>query len=227
MYLVHLAYEWVQARSYQIGGFTVVYPISRGTVPLLIAILSGWLFGEGLSLLQWLGLLVLSGAICGLAVANMRALGLADLAAAAQLRRAIAMALVTGALVTAYTLYDAWGIRMADDPFTVIAWFFVSGLFGVPAIAALRWRRMPPAARPPVAALARRGVLGACIAFVSFGGIMLGTRIGNIAEVAAVRETSIIFATLIGVTVFRERVDARRLGLIGLIAAGAVLIKVV
>ena len=225
-FVIHVVYEWLQARSFQIGGFTVVYPIARGTGPLLIALAAGAIFGEGFGPGQWAGLMVLTGAIYGLAWANLRALGMADVAAAAQLRVAIATALTTGAMIAVYTLYDAWAIRQAADPFSFIAWFFVTGAFGTPVVAALRWRRLPPERRPEPWDLALRGVFGGIIALLSFGGIMLGTRLGHVAEVAALRETSIVFATALGVLVFREKLDALRLALIFGIVAGAVLIKV-
>lgn len=226
VYVIHIVYEWLQARSYEIGGFTVVYPIARGTGPLVTAIAAGALFGESLRAGQWAGLLLLSGAIYGLAWANLRALGVTDLAATKRLRAAILTALLTGVMISAYTTWDAYGIRLAADPFTFLAWFFVLGGCGFPLIAALRWRRLRPADRPALGDLAVRGAFGALIAFLSFGAVMLATRVGHVGEAAAIRETSIVFATAIGVLIFRERIDGPRLGLIGLIALGAVLIKV-
>jgi drug/metabolite transporter (DMT)-like permease len=225
-FVIHILFEWLQARSFQIGGFTVVYPIARGTGPLIIALASGVLFGETFGVGQWLGLLLLTGAIYGLAWANLRALGMADVAAARQLRIAVLTAVAAGAMIAVYTLYDAWGIRQAADPFTFIAWFFVTGAFGTPVVAALRWRRISPEQRPEPLDLALRGFFGGVIALLSFGGIMLATRLGAVAEVAALRETSIVFATAIGVLIFHERIDALRLALILLIVAGAVVIKV-
>jgi drug/metabolite transporter (DMT)-like permease len=225
MFFIHLVYEWLQARSYAIGGFTVVYPIARGTGPLVIAVTAWGVFGETLSGAQWLGLALLSGGIYGLALANLRAIGMADLAAVARLRAAILTALATGLLIAAYTVWDAWAIRLAENPFTFLAWFFFLGGFGTPVIAALRWRRLGPEGRPPFSDLAARGALGAVIALFSFGAMFLATRLDKVGEVAAIRETSIVFATAIGVLVFRERIDLRRLGLIGVIAAGAVIIE--
>lgn len=225
-FVIHILFEWLQARSFQIGGFTVVYPIARGTSPLIIALVSGVLFGETFGLGQWLGLLLLTGAIYGLAWANLRALGMADVAAARQLRVAVLTAVAAGTMIAVYTLYDAWGIRQAADPFTFIAWFFVTGAFGTPVVAALRWRRLTPGQRPEPLDLVLRGFFGGVIALLSFGGIMLATRLGAVAEVAALRETSIVFATAIGVLIFHERIDIMRLALILLIVAGAVIIKV-
>jgi drug/metabolite transporter (DMT)-like permease len=225
VYVVHILYEWLQARSYEMGGFTVVYPLARGTGPLVTTVAAGLIFGEHFRPGQWAGLLLLSGSIYALAWANLRAMGIADLAAAARLRQAIAAALATGVLISIYTTLDAYGIRAAADPFTFLAWFFTQGGVGFPLVAAARWRRLAPADRPDARDLAVRGFFGALIAFLSFGAVMLATRIGHVGEAAAIRETSIVFATAIGVLIFRERIDAVRLGLILLIAAGAVLIK--
>jgi drug/metabolite transporter (DMT)-like permease len=150
---------------------------------------------------------------------------MADPTAARQLRAAIATAVVTGCMIALYTTWDAWGIRLAENPFTFLAWFFVLGGVGFPLIAAARWRRLSPERRPAPSDLVARGLFGALIAYLSFGAVVLATRLGNVGEAAAIRETSIVFATAIGVLIFRERVDAPRLGLIGLIAVGAVLVK--
>lgn len=225
VYLIHMGYEWLQARAYEMGGFTVVYPIARGTGPLLTAIAAGALFGETLRPGQWAGVLLLSGAIYGLAWANLRAIGATEAAAAGRLRSAIGAALLTGVSISVYTLWDAWGIRLAADPFTFLAWFFTLGGLGFPLIAAARWRRLAPEARPEPWPLAASGVFGALIAFFSFGGVMLAMKLGPVGEAAALRETSIVFAAAIGVLAFRERIDATRLGLILLVAAGAVLVE--
>jgi drug/metabolite transporter (DMT)-like permease len=224
-YAIHVLYEWLQARCYFLGGFTVVYPIARGTGPLATVAVSGLVFGERFSAGQWAGLALLTGGIYGLALANVSALGREDPAATRRLRGAIGTALLTGAMIAVYTVWDAWGIRLAADPFTFLAWFFTLGGVGFPLIAAARWRRLAPADRPPPGDLAVRGLFGALIAFLSFGAVMLATRLGAVGEAAALRETSIVFATAIGVLIFRESVDVRRLGLILAIAAGAVVIK--
>ncbi len=225
MFVIHLVYELLQARSYAIGGFTVVYPIARGTGPLLTALGAAAFLGERLGLVQWLGLALLSGGIYGLAALNLRAQGVTDLGAAARLRAAIATALATGALIALYTVWDAWAIRLAADPFTFLAWFFFLGLFGTPVVALRRWRRMAAEARPALGDLAVRGAFGGMIAVLSFGSMFLATRLDKVGEVAALRETSIVFATAIGVLIFRERIDGARLAMIGAITAGALVIE--
>ncbi|MDT8345001.1 MAG: DMT family transporter [Thermohalobaculum sp.] len=223
-YLIHLLYEWLQCTAFAKGDFTLVYPIARGTGPLATAIGAVFIFGERLGPVQWAGLALLSASIWGLAAANLRARRV-DIAALPGLRQAIGVALMTGGMIAVYTIVDAYGIRLAANPFSFLAWFFVLGGFGFPLVALYRWRRMAPERRPEPFDLAVRGVFGAIIAFVSFGAIMLATRLDKVGEAAALRETSIIFATAIGVLIFRERIDAPRLGLIGLIAAGAMLVE--
>ena len=222
-YFIHIAYEYFQASAFQKGDFTVVYPIARGTGPLIAMILAIFVFHETFTAGQWIGGIGLSAAIIGLAVINIRRTR-ARGAALGGLHSAIVAAVVTGILLALYTLIDAYGIRLAADPFTFLAWFFFMGGFGFPLIAAARWRRL--AVKPPIGDIALRGIVGAVVAIFSFGSIFLATRLDSVGEAAALRETSIIFGTAIGVLVFRETVDKTRLALIACIAAGAVLVEV-
>jgi len=223
-FLVHLAYELLQATSFQFGAFTLVYPIARGTGPLITAFLALLVFGERLEITQWMGLLLLSGAILSLAWANLRAMDTTPASGGAFVP-AIAAALLTGVMIAVYTIVDAYGIRLASDPFAFLAWFFFIGGFGSPVYAYWRWLHLAPGRRPPIGDLAARGLFGALLAYVSFGAIMLATRLGNVGEAAAIREVSIIFATGIGVLIFREKIDLTRIVIIGLIVAGAVLVE--
>lgn len=223
MYLVHFAYEWFQVKSFEHGAFVLVYPIGRGSGPLLIALAAIFVFQEKLAWTKWLGILLISGGILGLAQVNLRG-ALQNNENMRGLRLAIGFALGTGVLIAIYTTIDAYGIRVADNPFTFLAWFFFTGLFSSPIIAILKYRRM----EVPIdkGALFARGLLGAIIAVISFGSVMLATRLGQVATVAALRETSIIFATALGVFIFKEQVTTSRLLLIGLIAVGAVMVEI-
>ncbi|MEH6726108.1 MAG: DMT family transporter [Hyphomicrobiales bacterium] len=222
VYLIHFAYEWFQAKSFEHGAFVLVYPIGRGSGPLLIALAALFVFGERLAWNQWFGILLISGGILALAQVNLRS-AVKKGENMRGLRLAIGFALGTGVLIAVYTTVDAYGIRLADNPFTFLAWFFFTGLFSSPIIAILKYRRL----EVPIdkGALFARGLLGAMIAVISFGSVMLATRLGQVATVAALRETSIIFATALGVYVFKEQVTASRLLLIGLIAFGAVMVE--
>ena len=135
----------------------------------------------------------------------------------------LASALTLGGLVAIYTTYDAYGIRATADPFTFLAWFFFLDGLAMPTISAVRWRKM--AVKPDLGPLAVRGVLGGLIAFGSFGAIMLATRLDKVGEAAVLRETSTVFAAAIGWIVLGEKVGPRRIGLMSLIALGAIIVE--
>lgn len=221
-YLVHIAYEWFQAAAFLRGAFTLVYPIARGTAPALSAMLAISFFGEQLSFTQWLGLMLLSGAILSLGLINLLQIS-PDNPARRGLWLAILFAVCTGFNTALYTIIDAYGVRLATDPFTFVFWVFFMGGFGFPVVAFFRWRSY--AVKPALRPLVIRGIIGGIIGMVSFGSFMLATRVGRVAEVAALRETSIVFAAIIGVLFFREVLKARHIAAILLIVCGAVLIE--
>jgi len=136
---------------------------------------------------------------------------------------ALVLALFTGFFVAFYTTYDAYGIRAAADPFTFLAWFFVVDSWSMPIVALVYARRKD-------IALARQGLLwrapiGGLVAMASFGAILLATRLDKVGEAAVLRETSTIFAALIGWLFLKETVGPRRLALMALIALGAVIVE--
>ncbi|MGY6632655.1 MAG: EamA family transporter [Alkalilacustris sp.] len=216
--VLHLAYKLAIAMAYARSAYTVVYPVVRGTGPLVTIMFAIAVFGESYGAVQWAGVLLLSGGILALAGLNLRGAVLADLPA---LRAGLGWALTGGVLVAAYTVYDAWAIRETADPFTFLAWFFVLTSIDFPLLMARRLRAA--VAAPGGLGLVVRGLAGGLVAFVSFGGVMLATRIGPVGQAAVLRETSTVFAAMIGWLVLREQVGWRRAGLMALIAAGAVL----
>jgi len=219
VFVIHLGYKLLQAQAYSFGSFTVVYPVVRGTGPLFAIVGAYLLFGERFSPMQWLGVAVLLAGIFGLAIYNLRYLELDR----ARLPLALTFAVLTGGFVALYTTFDAYGIRATADPFTFIAWmFFIDGI-AMPFIALFRWLRMPD--RPALPPLFLRGAIGAVIAPFSFGSVMLATRLDKVGEAAVLRETSTVFAALIGWVFLKETVGPRRIALMALIAAGAVIVE--
>jgi len=217
--VIHFGYKLLMAMAYSRGAYTVVYPIVRGTGPLF-AVIGAWLiFGERFAGLQWLGLAVLLSGIFGLAGYNLRFYPLQR----DTLRMALGLAVATGFFAALYTTYDAYGIRASADPFTFLAWFFFFDGLSILPIAWARWRAMP--VPPALGPLMLRGVTGGVVAFFSFGSIMLATRLDKVGEAAVLRETSTVFAALIGWLVLKETVGPRRIALMGLIAAGAVIVE--
>lgn len=219
VFIIHLGYKILQGLAYTRGAYTVVYPVVRGTGPLLTVIGAYLLFGEVFTLVQWFGVVLLVSGIFGLALFN-----------AVYLQRgrdtlgmAMAFALATGLFVALYTTYDAYGIRAASDPFTFLAWFFMFDGWLLPPLIFYYWAGLPDP--PPLKPLMLRGCIGAVVAFMSFGSVMLATLLGKVGEAAVLRETSTIFAAAIGWLVLKETVGLQRIGLMTLIALGAVVVE--
>jgi len=217
--IIHFAYKVTMALAYEKAAYTVVYPVVRGTGPLVTVVAATMFFNEHFTLIQWLGVACLSGGILLLALRNLSEETLDPHA----LKVGLSWAILGGILVAIYTTYDAYGIRQSPDPFTFLAWFFFVTAFDMPLIAMWRYRRMenPPGLGP----LLQRGFCGALIAYLSFGGVMLATRLGKVGEAAVLRETSTVFAALIGWFILGEKVGPRRLILMSLIALGAVIVE--
>ena len=217
-FVIHAGYKVLQAMTYARGAYTVVYPVVRGTGPFFAVIGAGLVFGETFTPGQWAGVAVLMAGIFGLAAYNLKHVEVDR----ETLVPALWLAVATGAFVAIYTTYDAYGIRATADPFTFLAWFFMFDGILFPVLMARPLLRLSRAEALP---LLRLGITGAFVAYFSFGSIMLATRLDKVGEAAVLRETSTVFAALIGWLVLGEKVGAVRAALMGLIAAGAVVME--
>jgi drug/metabolite transporter (DMT)-like permease len=216
---IHFIYKLLMAMAYSRAAFTVVYPVVRGTGPLVTVAIASVVFAEHCTPRQWGGVVLLSGGILALAAVNLRSatVGRGDL------RAGLAIAFLGGISVAVYTTYDAYGIRATPGPFTFLAWFFLVTAIDFPFIAAWRYGRM--LSPPDLGPLMRRGLAGALIALVSFGSVMLATRLDKVGQAAVLRETSVVFAALIGWAYLGERVGWLRAALVVMIGAGAVVVE--
>ena len=220
IFIIHSLYKILQAFAYSKGSFTVVYPVVRGTSPIFTVIGAYILFGETFSSTQWVGILLLMMGIFGLALYNLIFLETSR----ETLPVALILAVCTGSFVALYTTVDAYGIRVAINPLAFIVWFFLFDSLSITPYAIYRWSNLNE--KPRFLPLAVRGATGGVVAFFSFGSIMLATRLDKVGEAAVLRETSTVFAALIGWLFLKETVGPRRVLLMTLIALGAVVVEV-
>lgn len=216
--VLHLGYKSSQAAAYSAGAYTVVYPVVRGMGPVFTVFAAGLVFGEHFTPMQWLGVATLVTGILGLAIYNLRTIDVDR----ARLPLALGLAVLTGGFVAAYTTWDAYVIRAFENPFAFLAWFFFLDGLTFPTLGMIRRRGVLPR---PLGAHLWLGIQGAVTAILSFGGILLATRLDKVGEAAVLRETSVVFAALLGWLMLGEKVGPRRLSLMALIAGGAVIVE--
>jgi drug/metabolite transporter (DMT)-like permease len=219
MFVIHQIYKITQGYAYTLGAYTVVYPVVRGLGPLITVAVAGVVFSEHFELLQWAGVLLLTSAIFALALVNLRGARFED----GTVGLALMWAVAGGVMVATYTIYDAYGIRATANPFTFLAWFFFLDGLVFPFFAYARWKRM--ADQTGGRGLITRGLIGAVVAYFSFGSVMMATRLDKVGEAAVLRETSTAFAAIIGWLFLKEKVGILRAALMVCIALGAVMVE--
>jgi drug/metabolite transporter (DMT)-like permease len=211
--LFHSAYYAFLLRSYSAGGLSLVYPIARGSAPLLVAATSALVLDESIGVTGWTGVALVAVSIASLALSG----GVLRLQS-----RAILFSLVTGATIAGYTLVDGAGARLATSPFSYIACMFVGNAFLLlPALRVLR--RGVVGER--LALVLRRGLFSGVLSFAAYGIAVWAMTRAPIAPVAALRETSVVFAALIGALFLGEPFGRFRIAAATGVAAGVVLLR--
>jgi uncharacterized membrane protein len=208
---LHSGYKLALIRAYGHGDLSQVYPLSRGTAPLIVAVAGALLLGETMDPARIAAVAAIAGGI--LLMAKRGGLG----------RAGLFWALVTAGFTAAYTLADGVGARLSGSPSAfILAMIFLDGLimlaWGLAARGPAGIAAMLPAWRPGVAA-------GAMSLGVYWIAIWAFTK-APLAMVAALRETSVLFAMLIAAFWLKERLSARRWAAAGLILAGVVMMRV-
>jgi drug/metabolite transporter (DMT)-like permease len=214
--IVHLAYFAGLIEAYRAGDMSQVYPIARGSAPLLTALVSTTWLGERLGGVGWIGLLCL---VAGVMMLSLRGGG--DLARLD--RRAVGFALFTALTVCAYSIIDGIGVRAAGDaPAYTAAIFLGNGLI----MALYGLARRGPKMFAGISGIWSKGLAGGGLQLGSYWVALWAMTVAPIAVVAALRETSVLFGALIAVVVLREPLRALRVLAALLIVAGLVMIKV-
>ena len=211
--VIHVFYFVFLLRAYAHGDLGHVYPIARGLGPTLVAIFSDLLVGERVSTQEAVGVGLVSLGIIGLALGNgWRGLG----------GRGTLFAVLTGLTIAAYTVADGTGVRSSGNALAYIVWLNIAQGPWVFAVALyLRGAALLPYLRTQWP----RGSAGGVIAAVGYGIAIWALSLGTMAHVAALRETSVLFAALIGTFLLGERFGARRIVAASIIVGGLILMN--
>jgi drug/metabolite transporter (DMT)-like permease len=208
--LIQIAYCVVLVRAYDRGELSQIYPITRGSAPLLVALGALIAAGERPEPAALLGLVMVSGGIMGLALGRDRPHIAATLAA-----------LAGGVLIAGYTVSDGVAVRLSGHPTAYIGWMYALQGAPMPLVYRLMRGRWPPIRRDGDTA---KGVAGGLLSALSYGVVVWAMGMSPMARVAGLRETGILFAAIIGVVFLKERFTLRRGVCAVLIAAGAALL---
>lgn len=214
---VHCVYFHALAAAYRGGDLSFAYPIMRGSAPMFTALLAAVALGERPSAAGWLGVVAVCAGVLAIGLASARGTD------AGARRRSLGWALLTAATIVAYTLIDSIGARSAPTPWSYVAWLAV--LEGPVLFAVVLARH----GRPLLAYARERGAapMGAGVAsMLAYGVALWAMTRAPVALVAALRETSVLFALLIARTLLGERIGAMRWAGAASIVAGVVALRV-
>ena len=196
--VVHIAYFATLARAYRIGDLGHAYPLMRGTAPLLVALFGVALLHERPSSAAWLGIVLISAGILSIGLLQQ---GRAH-------RDATLWALLNAVIIASYTLVDGAGVRLSESAAGYVAWLFLlQGPCFIVLVIALR----PRAAWNYAARNWQRGLAGGLMLIGSYGIALWAMTRAPVAAVAALRETSVIFAAMLGSLFLKEPFGRQRL----------------
>lgn len=203
---MHFFYYGLLIRSYQHGDMSQVYPIARGTAPILLAVVAFFAIGETLSLAQTAAVALTSAGLFALAFG------------AGGNSHAVRYAFGTGLAITAYSFFGGVGVRASPSVFGFLAWLEVVASLGFLLYAIPRRGRA-------VFAFVRsggltRGMAAGVLGFVGYGIYLFAVKVLPLAPVTALRETSVIFGAAIGAILFKEGFGPRRIAAAILVAVG-------
>ncbi len=211
--VLHAGYKLFLAFAYEQGDLSRVYPIARGTAPMLVTLVSAAFLADVIAPGAYLGIALLG---CGIAVMARGAF------VNGESRRLVPLALGSALMTAGYSLVDGLGARLAGDAVLFVGWMFaLDALIFTPSVLVLRggavlrsgWRDWG------------FGGLAALASFGAYGIAVWAMTQAPIALVAALRETSILFAVLIGWIVFGDSMDRGKALAAGMIVLGVVVTR--
>ena len=209
---LHLAYNLFLVAAYRYGDLGQVYPIARGASPLLITLAAWGLADEKPDTPMLIGILLVSAGIASLA----RGWSSSDA------RKGLPVAVATGVLIAGYSVTDGIGGRLSGDPVSYAAWLFV--IDGVPLPVIYRTLRGRSARLIDASRATMRAAVGGAVSLLAYAIVIFAASIAPMGGVSALRETSVVFAALIGRVFLAEPLGAARLASCLAVALGAILL---
>ncbi|WP_371170917.1 EamA family transporter [Aliiroseovarius sp. 2305UL8-7] len=206
--MIHWLYFYFLNIAYRLGDLSFIYPVARGFAPVLVALGAFLFVGEVLSVQAWLGIILVSVGIMLLAKGSFST----DLS-----RNALFAALAIGGTVVAYTLVDGIGVRMSGTTLGYVGWLFMSKILIVLYLFPTRMDRL----RAQSTKSLMIGFMGGVVSGTAYALVLYAKTLAPLGIVSALRETSVIFAAMIGVLWFGEGPKTRRL-LSGAIVGGGI-----
>jgi len=210
----HLGYFIALTEAYRLGDMGQVYPIARGSAPLMTALVSTMVVGEAIGLRGWLGVIILTAGVFLLSLRGGRNVHFE--------RRAVLFALATAVTICGYSVVDGIGARTAQNPHVYTVWLFLFD--GLMMLVLVLWRR----GRPVLAEYAgfwKIGLIGGTLSLAAYWIAIWAMTVAPIALVAALRETSVLLGSLIAVVVLKEPLHRARIIAALMIVGGLVLIR--
>jgi drug/metabolite transporter (DMT)-like permease len=210
----HFAYKFFLTYAYDRGDLSRVYPIARGAAPMIVAVFGAAFLADAVTGQEYLAIAVLAAGIILMA---------RGVFTSGEDRKLLPFAIGSACATATYTLIDGMGARVSGEPAAYVAWVFVAdGTFFTLGMLALRgWGVIPRDGRA--------WALGTVASTASYGAYAVSIwamTVAPIAVVAALRETSILFAVLIGWLAFGERMTGEKALAAGVIVAGVMLMRV-
>lgn len=211
---IHFTYYQLVGAAYKHGDIGLVYPLMRGAAPLIVAISTGIFLGETLTPLMYAGIATISGGVLALAF---------EARGGGSTGRAVGVALLNALVISLYTYVDGIGARAAGHPIAYTLWICI--LPPIPLFAFAFATRGTNTVLRHVRSTWKRGLFGGAGSVASYGLALYAMTKAPIAAVAALRETSILFALLISVLILKERASPWRYVAGAIIACGGLAMK--
>jgi uncharacterized membrane protein len=205
---LQVGYSIFLVAAYRHGELGQVYPVVRGSVPLLVTLGGFFLADQRLTMVPMLGVILVAVGIISLALGKGRAA-----------TKSISFALATGLLIASYTTVDGIGVRKTDNPAVYATWIcLIYGTLLPAAYVAIHGKLTIDIRSPET----WKAIAGGVVSLLAYAAVIAALKNGPVGPISAMRETSVVFAALIGRVFLGETLTLRRVAACVVVAFGAV-----